>query len=147
MFLDLYNRGLSPRLPDSSQIESFILDLEADANAKVRILVLHNSIFCTGEFGCDRELERLLLPIIDKYHIQLVISGHAHLLEIFRRKIPGSDQETVFLINGGGGGKLDEILLQSKWFPTFSLPLGKSHTSSENITIFGRRFFPSISER
>ena len=59
-----------------------------------------------------------LLPIIDKYHIQLVISGHAHLLEIFRRKIPGSDQETVFLINGGGGGKLDEILLQPKWFPT-----------------------------
>ncbi len=118
MFLDLYNRGKQPRLPDSSQIQSLIFDLEAHADAKVRILVLHNSIYCTGEFGCDPDLERLLLPIIDKYQIPLVISGHAHMLEIFRRKIPQSDQETVFLVNGGGGGKLDEILLHPKWLPT-----------------------------
>ncbi|MHA1518715.1 MAG: metallophosphoesterase family protein [Promethearchaeota archaeon] len=118
MFLDLYNRGRKPRIPDSSQIQTLILDLEAHSDALVRVLIFHNSIFCTGEFGCDRDLERLLLPIIDKYQIQLVISGHAHILEIFRRRIPGTDQETLFLVNGGGGGKLDEILLHPSWLPT-----------------------------
>ncbi|MCF2138772.1 MAG: metallophosphoesterase [Candidatus Lokiarchaeota archaeon] len=117
-FIDLYNGGRKPRIPNSNQMERFVNDLKRSQVDKIKILIMHNSIFCTGEFGCDNELADIFLPIIDAYNIPLVISGHAHIFEAFHRVNPKTKLETLFIVNGGGGGKLDDIILQPKSFVT-----------------------------
>ncbi|WP_457558626.1 metallophosphoesterase family protein [Candidatus Harpocratesius sp.] len=117
-FIDLYNGGRMPRIPNSNQMKRFVNDLKRSQMDKIKILIMHNSIFCTGEFGCDNELADIFLPIIDEYNISLVISGHAHIFEAFYRVNPKTKLETLFIVNGGGGGKLDDIILLPKSFVT-----------------------------
>lgn len=118
MFLDTYNAGNSPRIPNISQMKQLHADLALHKSIPIKILIMHNSIYCTGEFGCDRDLERLLIPIINQFKIQVILSGHAHILEFFKRPLPDNIHNSLFIVNGGGGGKLDEILLSQKSFPT-----------------------------
>ncbi|MHA1585470.1 MAG: metallophosphoesterase, partial [Promethearchaeota archaeon] len=127
-FLDLYNAGKQPRIPSDTQInwlktELELIEKESNMVIKHRILILHNSIYNTGEFGCDPDLEHLFYPIIEKFHINLVISGHAHIFESYFRPFPdiqksSNKKGTTFIVNGGGGGKLDEIVLKNRKFPT-----------------------------
>ncbi len=116
-FIDLYNGGHNPRIPNSNQMARLQHDLQ-NSPEKIKILIMHNSIFCTGEFGCDNVLGEIFLPIIDSFKIPLVISGHAHIFEAFYRKNPKNNLETLFLVNGGGGGKLDDMILKRKSFIT-----------------------------
>lgn len=116
-FLDLFNGGSKPRIPHPLQMKQLREDLQ-NSEDKIKILIMHNSIFCTGEFGCDNELAKIFLPLIDEFRIPLVISGHAHIFEAFYRKKSENNLETLFLVNGGGGGKLDDILLRRKSFIT-----------------------------
>ncbi|MEM3341708.1 MAG: metallophosphoesterase, partial [Thermoplasmata archaeon] len=59
----------------------------------------------------DRQATADLLPIIDRYCVDLVMAGHKHLYE---RTLPYrngsvSDTGTVYVISGGAGAKLDSI--------------------------------------
>ncbi|XEO78031.1 3',5'-cyclic adenosine monophosphate phosphodiesterase CpdA [Candidatus Lokiarchaeum ossiferum] len=118
-FLDLYNAGKKHRIPKKEQIEWLESHLEnLPSHIQHRILLLHNSIYSTGEFGCDPDLEEIFLPIIEKHHIQLVLSGHTHVFEAFHRTDINSPEGTLFIVNGGGGGKLDELVLGNRNYPS-----------------------------
>ena len=118
-FLDIYNAGKKHRIPKKEQIKWLTSHLEnLPLHIHHRILLLHNSIYSTGEFGCDPDLEKILLPIIEKFHIQLVLSGHTHVFEAFHRTDINSPEGTLFIVNGGGGGKLDKIVLGKRNYPS-----------------------------
>ena len=133
-FLDLYNAGSNPRLPNNSQMDRLEEELNSTSEeVKIKILILHNSIYCTGEFGCDTKLEQLLIPLIERYNISVILSGHAHIFESFYRKSSNSEKHSLFLVNGGGGGKLDEIVLRAKNFPTVPYQWkDRTHIAKEN---------------
>jgi hypothetical protein len=118
-FLDLYNAGQQERIPFKIQIDWLKKELQQNrGDFDFCFLIMHNSIYCTGEFGCDPDLETLLLPIIKQNQIDVVISGHAHIFEAIHRTDINPPNGTLFLVCGGGGEQLDEILLKHFPFPT-----------------------------
>ncbi|KAF7456989.1 Calcineurin-like phosphoesterase family protein [Cryptosporidium felis] len=60
------------------------------------ILVTHYSIFSSGHHGPHARFGKLLLPLIKKYKVDYVISGHDHHLELLKPE----DLNTHFCING-----------------------------------------------
>jgi acid phosphatase type 7 len=112
-FLDSYNKGDQMRVPKEEQKIWLIRELEhLPAVIVNRFLIIHNSIYTTGDFGCDSDIARLLLDVIDTYHIQVVISGHSHLFEAFYRPDLNSPIGVAFITTGGGGGRLDYTILK-----------------------------------
>lgn len=58
----------------------------------------HRPPFSSGEHGGSSEYERAFVPILEHYHVDLVLSGHEHDYERFR-PIGG----VVYIVSGGGG--------------------------------------------
>ncbi len=71
------------------------------------------------------EKVRLLLPLIDQYHVDIVWSGHIHSYERtfpLRGGVKVPDGEgTVYLITGGGGGGLEKSGPTGAWFTANAL--------------------------
>lgn len=86
---------------------------EAWKNAKWRFVFLHQPPYSQGWEGYsgDHFLRRLLEPIVEKTPIDFVISGHTHDYERLVKKY--GDNETVYLVLGGGGGSLEPPLSSS----------------------------------
>jgi len=91
-------------------------DLKNSRSAQWTILLVHEPPFCEtwegGYYDGQPELREHLVPLMEKYGVDLCVSGHAHTYE---RGIPHPpyDQETgegntvAYLITGGGGSLLD----------------------------------------
>ncbi len=117
IFLDLYNAGQKFGYPSSFQLKWLKDELENMKNTIIhKFLILHNSIYCSGEFGFDNELEKILIPLIIKHKIHYIISGHAHIFEVFHRTDINSPTGAYFIVSGGGGGNLDHFLLDKKQY-------------------------------
>jgi hypothetical protein len=115
--LDNYNagskQGSTRYVPANDQIVWLEQELANLPPAIVhRVLVIHKAIYTTGDFGCDPDLEAMLLPLITKYRVNLVVSGHSHLFEAFFRPDLNSPRGTAFIVTGGGGGKLDWVSMK-----------------------------------
>lgn len=67
---------------DVSEHDAFMGQaLTANADAGFTVLMFHQSIYSTAEHSTDSSIVALrnsLYPVIDKYHIDLVLSGHDH---------------------------------------------------------------------
>src|SRR5271157_2128266 len=84
--LDIYNGGKAMDQLSAAQLEWLRAELERlPPEVTQRVIILHKSIYTTGDFGCDKKLEDQLVPIIAEFHVKLVISGHSHLFEVFFR--------------------------------------------------------------
>jgi hypothetical protein len=109
-FIDIYNAGRALNVVNPAQLdwlrEELIKDQEGILN---RVIVLHRSLYTTGDFGCDNVLEGQLLPVITELPVKLVVAGHSHLFEAFFRSDLNPPAGTAFLNVGGGGGWLDLV--------------------------------------
>ncbi len=113
--MDIYNAGKQTRIPNEKQIEWLRARLEEVPESVIhRVLVMHNAIYTTGDFGCDPDLEKIFLELIDKYKIKLVLTGHSHLFEAFFNPDINKPHGTAFIVNGGGGGRCDYNVL--RWY-------------------------------
>lgn len=85
--------------------------LEADLAATTqpwKIAVFHRSPYSAGgEHGSDFAVRTAFGPVFDRYHVDLVLSGHEHDYE---RSIPiretADGGPTVYVVAGGGGAPL-----------------------------------------
>jgi hypothetical protein len=91
----------------------------ADANrAKVPFVVIvhHRGLYTTSKHADDTDvldLRRLLAPMYDAHHVDLVLNGHDHAYERTKPLKPGADprgapatvavQGTVYVVNAGAG--------------------------------------------
>jgi predicted phosphohydrolase len=76
--------------------------LEADLAANKRpwtIVYAHKPPFSSGEHGNDSSFQTYFKPILEKYHVQLVLNGHDHDYE---RTKPQNG--VTYVVTGGGGG-------------------------------------------
>ncbi|MQM30062.1 MAG: acid phosphatase [Candidatus Accumulibacter phosphatis] len=118
---------------DSNQLEPGDLDKQIhfveDAfssdpgrQATWRIVVAHHPI---RHFGIEREnavLVSQLLPVLQKYHVDLYMSGHDHNQQFIVR-----DGEPYYVISGGGGKKLEQLpTTQGNGLPFTALAYGFS---------------------
>lgn len=75
--------------------------LDADLSAHQRpwtIVYLHRSPYSSGAHGSDLPLRRALAPVLERHHVQLVLSGHDHDYERVRPQ-----NGVVYVVTGGGG--------------------------------------------
>jgi hypothetical protein len=63
-----------------------------------RIVVGHHPIFSSGEHGDTPELVEELLPLLDRYGVDMYLSGHDHTMQHLQHRGSG----VQFLVNGSG---------------------------------------------
>ncbi|KAL1188235.1 Purple acid phosphatase 4 [Cardamine amara subsp. amara] len=90
--------GVSPR---ESYIQTVLTDLEMglrESRANWKIVVGHHTIKSASIHGNTKELESLLLPILEANNVDLYVNGHDHCLQ----HISTSQSPIQFLTSGGG---------------------------------------------
>lgn len=76
------------------------------------ILLMHHPIFSTKKNRDNKELRSLIKPLIDKYHVDLVLQGHDHTYARGKDKIPMDNNKTsnATYVVSVSGPKLSEVL-------------------------------------
>jgi hypothetical protein len=75
-------------------------DLRA-ASRRFTVVLGHHPPFTAARRGANRGFRRWFVPIIERHHVELVITGHEHHYER-TRPIDG----VQYVVTGGGGGRL-----------------------------------------
>jgi hypothetical protein len=93
-------------------------ELEKHSGKKWIIIQLHTPIISTGDYNMNKLLIAQFFELFRKYKVDLVIMGHDHHFDSFL--VDGKDDwgGTFYIVNGGGGSKLDTtnmIRKNKKW--------------------------------
>lgn len=84
---DTYNNILSPSSVQYQWLERDLIKCQTDSNIDWIIIMLHHPPYTGGTHNSDRTtgsdvelgaLRRNLVPLLDKYKVDLVLSGHSH---------------------------------------------------------------------
>lgn len=93
---------------DTEQISTDQADwLEQDLRANRRpwtIVLGHRPPFSSGEHGGNADYQQRFVPILERHHVDLVLSGHEHDYEHFK-PLGG----IVYVVSGGGGRETREV--------------------------------------
>jgi hypothetical protein len=86
-------------------------DFEASKSARWKMLMHHQPMWSASNHGSNMTLQQYWQPIVDEYHIDLVLNGHEHELEITKPMVgqtpqASMDNATVYVVAGGGGAEL-----------------------------------------
>jgi acid phosphatase type 7 len=87
----------------SSQYKWLVADLAA-STARWKFVALHHPLYSSGEHGSSLTLRHNLMPIFEKYQVDMVFTGHDHDYERSRPIIGPSGQHPVMHVVSGGGG-------------------------------------------
>ncbi len=103
--LDSRNRGDRARAAMLAWLER---DLAAN-KAPWTILSFHRPSFNVGGHGSTWGQDDVV-PIIHKYGVDLVLSGHSHLYERFKPIGKSGQHPTVYVVTGGGGAPASALV-------------------------------------
>lgn len=89
-------------------------ELEKYSGKKWIIVTLHNPILSTGDYNMNRLLIAQFYELFRKQRVDLVIAGHDHHFDAFL--VDGKENwgGTFYIVNGGGGAKIDSMNLIRK---------------------------------
>ncbi|KAH7441916.1 hypothetical protein KP509_03G061900 [Ceratopteris richardii] len=91
-------RGLAPRENQlKSQLQGLAEKLDK-SNAIWKIVIGHHTVRSVGHHGDTPELVNQLLPVLEKYRVDVYINGHDHNLQHIKR----SNSSVHFFTSGGG---------------------------------------------
>jgi 3',5'-cyclic AMP phosphodiesterase CpdA len=77
-FGDVLIVGLDSNEPDDPEQRAFLEQTLRGTDAKWRIVALHHPPYSAGYQGSSKHVRDVFAPIFEKYHVQLVLSGHEH---------------------------------------------------------------------
>ena len=117
---------------DKSGIHFIVLDTNSDINIgseqyrwleknlkdvnkslKFIVAVFHHPLFSTGRHGSNKVLRNLLVPLFEKYGVNIVFSGHDHDYE---RSLY---HNIYYIVTGGGGAPLGDRRRSSPYSQVF----------------------------
>lgn len=111
-FIQAYqqNPGAYPGILQNTQAQLHWADsVLSTATEPWKIVMAHHPLYSVGaDHGNQAELISQLGPLLQKYQVQLYISGHSHSLQHLPRVGP-----TDFVVSGGGGAPLDVLAADS----------------------------------
>ena len=85
---------------DSKQLD-WIEQQLSGSSAKWKIAYFHHPLYSDGRFhGPDLDLRKQLMPIFEKYGVNVVLSGHEHVYERFK------PEEGIYFFLVGNSGEL-----------------------------------------
>ena len=103
-----------PYYPGSEQYEWLLRELTSREfrEADFRFAFFHHPPYSEqwdspGYVG-EEGVRKYLVPLLEKYGVDIVFSGHTHDYERGRRILEG-DREIYYIITGGGGSALDRV--------------------------------------
>ncbi len=89
---------LDPGSPQYNWLEADLKD--AENKTEFTAVILHNAIYSSGYHLPEAKLVRDIVPLLERYGVDIVFSGHDHHYErSFRNNI-------YYIITGGGGAEL-----------------------------------------
>ena len=92
------------------QLEWLESDLQAAQHQPWRIVFFHRPPYSSGtEHGSDATIRQAFGPLFERYHVQLVLSGHEHSYERtvpWRESSDATRQAVTYAVTGGGGAAL-----------------------------------------
>ena len=98
--------------PASPQYAFADQDLGA-SGALWKIVVFHHTIYSGGVHGPDLTVRANLLPLIDRYSVDIVLMGHdqdyERTLPLRAGQVVPPGQGTIYITTGGGGGELRPV--------------------------------------
>lgn len=116
--------------PDGAQYQWLVKELEAASKQQQWIFVFfhqppYSECWGGGYYDGEPHLRQEIVPLLEKYKVDMVFSGHTHDYE---RGLPhppydpktGSGNEVTYIINGGAGGHLDNHKYRD--WPQIDLP-------------------------
>lgn len=84
-----------------------------DAGDRWKVLFFHHAVVTHGKYEGSGKVIECILPICDRYHVELVLTGHNHMYErshpLREKQIVGAGEGTVFITTGAGGMSLYEL--------------------------------------
>ncbi|KAH0918039.1 hypothetical protein HID58_025699 [Brassica napus] len=119
-------RGVSPR---ESYLQTTLKDLEKslrESTAKWKIVVGHHAIKSASIHGNTKELESLLLPILEANNVDLYVNGHDHCLQ----HISTSQSSLRVLISDNGGYDIVQVVFVPCLLPPKSRSTTRLNPSS-----------------
>ncbi|MBA3391974.1 MAG: metallophosphoesterase family protein [Deltaproteobacteria bacterium] len=86
-------------------------DFEASKDARWKLLMHHQPMWSASNHGSNLTLQQHWQPVVDQYHIDLVLNGHEHEFEITKPMIgqtpqASTENATVYVVAGGAGAEL-----------------------------------------
>ena len=103
-----------------------IQTLEDHPDITWRFVFHHQPIYSSGKHGSRKDLQKQWAPLYDKYHVDIVFTGHDHIylrthpIKEGKRELidKGVTRGTVYVVTGGGGAGLHKI--EKSWFTAVS---------------------------
>ena len=100
--------ALDSNHPTDSQQLAWLNQTLATSTARWKIVYFHHPPYNSGIFGNNFDVQRNFVPLFDKYHVDVVFTGHAHDYE---RTIPING--ITYFVTGGGGAALTAVGVSS----------------------------------
>ncbi|MGH2784276.1 MAG: metallophosphoesterase family protein [Actinomycetota bacterium] len=94
--VDLFALDSSTGTIGASQLAWFEAALTG-STAKWKVVFMHVPAFSAGRHGANPALQQALVPLLDRFDVSLVITGHDH---DYQRSVP--IRGTVHVVSGGG---------------------------------------------
>ena len=76
-----------------------------------KVVAFHHPPFSCGGYLGDQRVRRALVPLFERRDVDLVLSGHDHNYQRFRRA------GVTYVVHGGGGARLYRLRSCPRWFP------------------------------
>jgi len=90
--------------PDSDQYKFLKDNLEKFKGDSPVVIYFHHPPFSFSKHGSDAKVKAILVPLFEKYGVDLVINGHEHGYQRF-----GPINGVTYIVSGGGGAPLYQI--------------------------------------
>jgi len=94
-----------------STVDFLRADFEASTAARWKLLMHHQPMWSASNHGSNMTLRAAWQPLVDQHHLDLVLNGHEHELELTKPLVGDAvmssmDNATVYLVGGGAGAEL-----------------------------------------
>lgn len=127
----------SPLGQDSKQYRWLTTELKRNSSRyRFIILLFHHPIFDVGDkhHEDEKNIKKILLPLVREYQINAVFSGHSHNYQRFFY------QGAYFIVTGGGGSNLYQQTRSSpylqKFVPTFHFCLIRPQKQNLQVEVY-----------
>lgn len=129
-----------PLEANPNQMIPWLEKLLSKNEAKFKVVYFHRPPYSSGAVhGSDKRVQEKLVPIFEKYQVDLVLSGHEHNYQHTCKILQGKCNEKgiVYIVTGGGGAPLYS-LGKEQWFSkvqksTYHFILGKLEGCQINL--------------
>jgi 3',5'-cyclic AMP phosphodiesterase CpdA len=81
------------------------------SDAVWKVVAFHHPPFSCGGYTGVKRVRRALVPLFERHDVDLVLSGHDHNYQRFRRA------GVTYVVHGGGGARLYRLRSCPRWFP------------------------------